>query len=255
MPLVEVIRGQGTSDDTIARAVAFARQLVKSPIVVGDGPGFLVNRLLLPYMNEALLLASEGVPLEAIDRAAKEFGMPMGPIELHEVVGLDVCLHAGRVMREAFADRMVDTPLLEALVDAGRLGQKNNKGFFDWQDKRGKLKRKPSSEVAKLLEKTTTAPATVEYNLADRLILPMLLEATRALDDGIVFGPHDLDLALILGIGFPPFRGGLLFWADQLGADAVASRLQKLVALGKRFEPTPIIQNMQKSNSRFYQQT
>ncbi len=252
MPLVEVIRGDQTSDATINRAVAFAKQLGKSPIVVNDGPGFLVNRLLLPYMNEAAIMASEGTPLEQIDRAAKSFGMPMGPIELHDVVGLDVCLHAGRVMRDAFPDRVVETPILAALVDAGRLGQKNKKGFFDWREKKGKLKKSSSHDVEKLLAQHKLSSENVDVEPADRLMFPMLLEATRALDDGIVSDPRDVDLALILGIGFPPFRGGLLFWADQLGIEEINSRLEKLAPLGDRFEPTPMIQKMLDTDSKFY---
>ena len=132
MPLVEVIRGAQTADDTVATVVAYARQIGKSPIVVRDGPGFLVNRVLLPYMNEALLLVAEGVSLKAVDRAATSFGMPMGPIDLYDTVGLDIAVHAGKVMQAAFADRVVSSPILPALVEAGRLGKKVGQGFYDY---------------------------------------------------------------------------------------------------------------------------
>ena len=138
MPLVEVIRGAKTSDETVATAVAYAKNIGKSPIVVNDGPGFLVNRLLLPYMNEALELISDGAEIKAIERAAKDFGMPMGPLTLYDVVGLDTAFYAGRVMCEAFPDRIVASPILPALVKAGRLGQKTGSGFFAYKDKTGR---------------------------------------------------------------------------------------------------------------------
>ena len=239
MPLVEVIRGRQTSDTTIARLTAYARRLGKTPVVVNDGPGFLVNRLLLPYMNEAALLASEGVPIKQIDKAAKRFGMPMGPLELHDVVGLDTCLHAGRVMHAAFSDRVEPAPALERLVEDGRLGQKNGRGFYDWKPgKPGKPpKGAPSAAAEQLAQAAGRTPQAKGTELIDRLLLPMLVEATRALEDGIVADPRDVDLALILGIGFPPHRGGLFFWADTLGKEEIERRLEPLAALGRRFEP------------------
>lgn len=252
MPLVEVIRGEKTSDETIERAAAFARQLGKSPVVVNDGPGFLVNRLLLPYMNEAAVLLGEGVPLKAIDKKAKDFGMPMGPIELHDVVGLDVCLHAGKVMQEAFADRVVPTPIVDQLVAADRLGQKNGRGFFDWkQDKKGRWKKQPSDDATAIIDKLAE-PSEKRYDITDRLLLPMLVEATRAVEEGIVDDVRDVDLALIMGIGFPPFLGGLFHWADSLGAEAIVEKLNDLKHLGKRYEPTQMLLDHAKSGTKFY---
>ncbi|MEO1496309.1 MAG: 3-hydroxyacyl-CoA dehydrogenase NAD-binding domain-containing protein [Planctomycetota bacterium] len=243
MPLVEVIRGERTSDETIARMTAYARRLGKTPVVVNDGPGFLVNRLLLPYMNEAALLAGEGVPFKAIDRAAKAFGMPMGPLELHDVVGLDTCMHAGRVMHAAFSDRVVPAPILGQLVEAGRLGQKNGQGFYDYPPaKPGKPpKPVPSDAAAALQEPTGEANKLAPETLTARLMLPMLLEATRAIEDGIVDDPRDVDLAMILGVGFPPHRGGLFFWADTLGPAQIIEQLEPLAPLGKRYEPTELM--------------
>jgi len=252
MPLVEVIRGEKTSDETIERAAAFARQLGKSPVVVNDGPGFLVNRLLLPYMNEAAVLLGESVPLKAIDKKAKDFGMPMGPIELHDVVGLDVCLHAGKVMQEAFADRVVPTPIVDQLVAADRLGQKNGRGFFDWkQDKKGRWKKQPSDDAAAIVAKLAE-PSETRYDITDRLMLPMLVEATRAVEEGIVDDVRDVDLALIMGIGFPPFLGGLFHWADSIGAEAIVEKLAGLKHLGKRYEPTQMLLDHAKSGTKFY---
>jgi 3-hydroxyacyl-CoA dehydrogenase/enoyl-CoA hydratase/carnithine racemase len=260
MPLVEVIRGAKTSDATVERLVAYSRKLGKTPVVVNDGPGFLVNRLLMPYMNEAALLVSEGVPIKEIDRAAKEFGMPMGPLELHDVVGLDTCLHAGEVLHAALGDRIEPALIVGKLVDAGRLGQKNGKGFYDWTPGKGGKPPKgtPSEEVAKgeggrgKAENTDSAFRLPPSALIDRLLFPMLLEATRALEEGIVAAARDVDLALIFGIGFPPHHGGLFFWADSIGATEIVERLKPLQSLGKRFTPTERLLRSAKDNLKFY---
>jgi len=256
MPLVEVIRGAQTSDATIATAVAYAKRLGKSPIVMNDGPGFLVNRLLLPYMNEAALLLCEGASISEVERAAKAFGMPMGPITLYDVVGLDVAVHAGRTMLEAFPDRVVPAEILQMLVDHGRLGQKAGKGFFDYAPAKGS--RPPrgteSDEVAHLIDECRTGEQKkfTPDELTDRLFLPMLVEATRVMEDGLVRDVRDVDLALIFGIGFPPFRGGLFFWADQLGAAQIIEKLRPYANLGKRFEPTAMLNGLARTNKRFY---
>ncbi|MCI0491978.1 MAG: 3-hydroxyacyl-CoA dehydrogenase NAD-binding domain-containing protein [Planctomycetes bacterium] len=256
MPLVEVIRGEKTSDATIATAVAYAKALGKSPIVMNDGPGFLVNRLLLPYMNEAALMLCEGASIEAIERATKAFGMPMGPFTLFDVVGLDVAVHAGRVMAEAFPDRVVSAAVVQKLFDAGRLGQKAGAGFFDYAPARGGKppRGSQSDKVAGLIDECRTGKQH-EFNQAeitDRLFLPMLLEATRILEDDLVRDVRDVDLALIFGIGFPPFHGGLFFWADQVGSRKIVEKLQPYRALGKRYEPTSMLTRLAETNSRFY---
>jgi 3-hydroxyacyl-CoA dehydrogenase/enoyl-CoA hydratase/3-hydroxybutyryl-CoA epimerase/3-hydroxyacyl-CoA dehydrogenase/enoyl-CoA hydratase/3-hydroxybutyryl-CoA epimerase/enoyl-CoA isomerase len=256
MPLVEVIRGSKTSDATIATAVAYAKGLGKSPIVMNDGPGFLVNRLLLPYMNEAALLLCEGAGIAEVERAAKAFGMPMGPITLYDVVGLDVAVHAGRTMFDAFPDRVVPAPILQPLVDHGRLGQKVGRGFFDYAPaKGGKPPRgTDSAEVAHFIDECRTVDQRkfTPDELSDRLFLPMLVEATRVLEDGLVRDARDVDLALVLGIGFPPFRGGLFFWADQIGARQIIGKLKPYTPLGKRFEPTKMLTNLAQTNSKSY---
>jgi len=252
MPLVEVIRGAKTSDETVATAVAYAKFIGKSPIVVNDGPGFLVNRLLLPYMNEALELISDGADVKSIERAAKEFGMPMGPITLYDVVGLDTAFYAGRVMYEAFPDRTAASPILGALVKAGRLGQKSGAGFFAYKDARGRGTPDPEAEkivqqyVRKGPQKFTTE------QIQHRLFLPMVLEATRILEAKVVRDVRDVDLGLIFGVGFPPFKGGLLFWADTLGAAKIVELLKPLESLGQRAQPTPMLLEMAKSGKKFY---
>ncbi|HEY4232188.1 MAG TPA: 3-hydroxyacyl-CoA dehydrogenase NAD-binding domain-containing protein [Lacipirellulaceae bacterium] len=256
MQLVEVIRGEKTADATIATIVAYAKTLGKSPIVMNDGPGFLVNRLLLPYMNEAALLLSEGASIREIERAAKDFGMPMGPITLYDVVGLDVAVHAGRTMVAAFPDRVVPSDVVERLFERGRLGQKVGRGFFDYApSKGGKPPRgTESDEVAKIVEecRAPTSRKFKQEEITDRLFLPMLVEATRVLEDGLVRDVRDVDLALIYGIGFPPFRGGLFFWADQIGAAKIVEKLRQYESLGKRFESTAMLTKLAASNSKFY---
>jgi 3-hydroxyacyl-CoA dehydrogenase/enoyl-CoA hydratase/3-hydroxybutyryl-CoA epimerase/3-hydroxyacyl-CoA dehydrogenase/enoyl-CoA hydratase/3-hydroxybutyryl-CoA epimerase/enoyl-CoA isomerase len=256
MPLVEVIRGRKTSEGTIVTAAAYARALGKSPIVMNDGPGFLVNRLLLPYMNEAALLLCEGAKLADVEKAAKSFGMPMGPFTLYDVVGLDVAVHAGRTMADAFPERVVPAPIVDILFKRGRIGQKVGKGFFDYAPaKGGKPPRGVDSpEVSQLIAECRSGEERkfAKEELTDRLFLPMLVEATRVLEDKIVSNVRDVDLGLILGIGFPPFRGGLFFWADQVGPAKIIEKLQKYSALGKRFEPTALIMNLAAGNARFY---
>jgi 3-hydroxyacyl-CoA dehydrogenase/enoyl-CoA hydratase/3-hydroxybutyryl-CoA epimerase/3-hydroxyacyl-CoA dehydrogenase/enoyl-CoA hydratase/3-hydroxybutyryl-CoA epimerase/enoyl-CoA isomerase len=256
MPLVEVIRGRKTSDATIVTAAAYARTLGKSPIVMNDGPGFLVNRLLLPYMNEAALLLGEGASIKEIERAAKDFGMPMGPITLYDVVGIDVAVHAGRTMSAAFPDRVVGAPIVEKLFERGRIGQKVGKGFFDYGPaKGGKPPRgSDSPEVAQLIAESQKGEKRKfsQEEITDRLFLPMLVEATRVLEDKIVTDVRDVDLGLILGIGFPPFRGGLFFWADQVGVAKIVEKLKKYAPLGKRFETTAMLAEVAGRGGRFY---
>lgn len=252
MMLVEVIRGPQSSDATIATAVAHVKKQGKFPVVVQDGPGFLVNRLLFPYMNEALVLLSEGVPMETIDRAAKKFGMPMGPVELHDMVGLDTALYAGSVMSAALPHRMVESPILSALVSAGRLGNKSGLGFYSYKGKKGKRTADP--EVQTILKphlKPGSADQSVDA-LAARLILPMLLEATDVLAARLVRDARDVDLGLIYGIGFPAFKGGLLFWADRLGAPKILEMLRPFEGIGPRFTPTALLKDLAAKNGKFY---
>lgn len=251
MPLVEIIRGAKTSDETVATAVAYAKNIGKSPIVVNDGPGFLVNRLLTPYLNEALELLADGAEMKAIERAAKEFGMPMGPFTLYDVIGLDTSFYAGRVMYEAFPDRTAASPILPALVKAGRLGQKNGLGFFSYKDRGRGTPDPAANELIKQYVNKTPQKFTSEQITA-RLFLPMVLEATRILEAKVVRDPRDLDLGLIFGVGFPPFKGGLLFWADSLGAAKIVEMLKPFENLGTRTKPTPMLLEMAKTGGKFY---
>jgi 3-hydroxyacyl-CoA dehydrogenase/enoyl-CoA hydratase/carnithine racemase len=252
MPLVEIIRAPHTSDETVARAVAFAKGLGKVAVVVQDGPGFLVNRVLFPYMNEALELLMDGVSLRGVDAAAKAFGMPMGPITLYDVVGLDTAAFAGNVMQHAFPDRIVKTPLLAALVEAGRLGQKSGSGFYHYgSKKKDRAQDDPAVEPILVPFRKAGTPPT-EQQATERLFLPMLLEATRVLMEKKVRHVADVDLGVINGIGFPPFKGGLLFWADAVGAARIVEMLKPYEALGERFKPTPLLLELAATGKKFY---
>jgi 3-hydroxyacyl-CoA dehydrogenase/enoyl-CoA hydratase/3-hydroxybutyryl-CoA epimerase/3-hydroxyacyl-CoA dehydrogenase/enoyl-CoA hydratase/3-hydroxybutyryl-CoA epimerase/enoyl-CoA isomerase len=250
MQLVEVIRGEKTSDETVATLVALAKKIGKTPIVVKDCPGFLVNRILFPYLNESLVLLEEGASPRQIDKAATGFGMPMGPIALNDVVGLDTSLYAGKVIAAAFSDRAVGTPLLEELVRAGRLGQKTGAGFYSYA--RGS-KGADDPAFAEILNRSRKGQKQfTEDEVTDRLFLPMLTEASRVLVEGIVRGPADVDMGLILGIGFPAFRGGLLRWADSEGLDKIVQKLAKYESLGPRFLATDQMRQLAAKGKGFY---
>jgi 3-hydroxyacyl-CoA dehydrogenase/enoyl-CoA hydratase/3-hydroxybutyryl-CoA epimerase/enoyl-CoA isomerase len=250
MQLVEVIRGEKTSDATTATLVALAKRIGKTPIVVRDCPGFLVNRILFPYMNEALTMLEEGAEPRAVDKAATAFGMPMGPITLHDVVGIDTALYAGRVIHEAFPDRVTASRVVAELVQAGRLGQKSGAGFYSY----AKGPRGADDPVfAAILEKCRTGRRSfTPEEITDRLFLPMVTEASRVLAEGVVREPAEVDMGLILGIGFPPFQGGLLRWADRLGMGMVLEKLKRYESLGARFQPTDQMQRMASAGKGFY---
>jgi 3-hydroxyacyl-CoA dehydrogenase/enoyl-CoA hydratase/3-hydroxybutyryl-CoA epimerase/3-hydroxyacyl-CoA dehydrogenase/enoyl-CoA hydratase/3-hydroxybutyryl-CoA epimerase/enoyl-CoA isomerase len=257
MQLVEVIRGPHTTDDTVAAAVKYAKQLGKFPVVLKDGPGFLINRLLMPYMNEALHLVAEGASFEQVDKAAKRFGMPMGPIELYDMVGLDTALFAGKVLCDAFPDRYHASPILLALVEVGRLGRKSGAGFFNYKNNDKKSRPAKDPQVMAILQPfiATSASAFDSRMLTSRLFLPMLNEASRALEEGLVRGPRDVDLGMIFGTGFPPFRGGLLFWADQVGIEKIFEMASTCIERGARYQPTELMTKLRRDRRRFYDLT
>jgi 3-hydroxyacyl-CoA dehydrogenase/enoyl-CoA hydratase/3-hydroxybutyryl-CoA epimerase/3-hydroxyacyl-CoA dehydrogenase/enoyl-CoA hydratase/3-hydroxybutyryl-CoA epimerase/enoyl-CoA isomerase len=250
MQLVEVIRGEKTGDQAVVTLVALAKRIGKTPIVVRDCPGFLVNRILFPYLNESLLLLQEGASPRAIDKAAVAFGMPMGPVTLNDLVGLDTSLYAGRVINTAFADRAASSGILDDLVAAGRLGQKSGAGFYSYA-KGSRGVDDPALEGILAKHRTGRREFSPE-EITDRLFLPMLTEASRVLDEGIVREPGDVDMGLILGIGFPTFRGGLLRWADDEGLGTILQRLAKYESLGARFRPTESMRRLAAEARGFY---
>jgi len=254
-PLVEIVRGPATSDQTIATMVAHAKATGRMPIVVGDGPGFVVNRLLLPYLGEGLELLLEGVPVAAVEHAAVQFGMANGPLRMSDEIGLDTALQGGWVLAAAFPDRVAANPLLVAMVKAGRLGRKSGAGFFRYD----RPAADPPAEgqidppLQRLIDQWARTPVSHSAEMiTDRLLLPVVLEATRILSQGEVRDPRDVDLAMIFGLGFPAWRGGLLFWADTLGAQRIVERLGPLWRLGARAEPTPMLTRLARTGGRFY---
>jgi 3-hydroxyacyl-CoA dehydrogenase/enoyl-CoA hydratase/3-hydroxybutyryl-CoA epimerase len=222
LPLVEVIRCEDTDQAALDAGFAFVKGIGKLPLECRSSPGFVVNRILAPYMAEAMHLFEDGVALVEIDRAAERFGMPMGPVELVDSVGIDVALHVSKVLGQAM-NRPVPTGLAE-MVEKGNLGRKSGKGFYEWVD--GKV-RKPAAGDSK-------APGDTE----DRLILPMVNEAVACLSEGVVTDADLLDAGVIFGTGFAPFRGGPINYARERGVDEVVARLRELAeAHGERFQP------------------
>ncbi len=251
MPLVEVIRGEKTSDEAVATVFDLAKKLGKTPIVVRDGPGFLVNRILAPYLSEAVRLVTEGCRIEDVDRAMTAFGMPVGPLALLDDVGIDVAVKGGQTMAAAFASRLPLAENFGGVAEAGRLGRKTGKGFYRYAGSR-RLGPDPGAYRDLRLRAAGGTPLPEEVLVA-RLVMPMINEAAFCLEDRIVASPARLDCAMIFGTGFPPFRGGLLRYADELGPDRVANRLEDLQErLGDRFAPAELILRMARERRKFY---
>jgi 3-hydroxyacyl-CoA dehydrogenase/enoyl-CoA hydratase/3-hydroxybutyryl-CoA epimerase len=249
MPLVEVIAGRNSSPEALATVHALATLLGKVPVVVRDGPGFLVNRILTFYLDEALRLLAEGVRIEAIDGAMTAFGMPVGPLALLDQVGLDTAQHVAAVLREAFSQRTSDGALLQAVVASGRLGEKNQRGFYRYRAGKRTTPDPGIYAAAGSPARRDLPPETLQ----ERMVLAMVNEAVICLEEGIVREPRDIDVAMVMGTGFPPFRGGLLRHADQVGIPIVADRLSRLAeAHGGRFGPARLVQRMVREQRRFY---
>ena len=250
MPLVEVVRGDGTSDEALATAFEFARDLGKTPVIVADEPGFLVNRLLAPYMNEAVRLLEEGAGVEALDGAISDFGMPMGPCRLLDEVGLDIASHVREQLQAGIGPRMEAPELVDHLVEDGRLGKKNGRGFYRYEDGE---KQEVDPALQRRLESIRgsdreMAPETMRR----RCLFPMVNEAAFALGEGVARSADDVDLALVMGTGFPPFRGGLLRWADSVGVGRIESWLSSAAErLGPRYRPAPLLADMARNGDRF----
>jgi len=240
MPLVEVIRGAQWSDRAIATTVGYALAMGKTPVVVNDCPGFLVNRVLFPYFAGFIELVNEGVDYLRIDKVMEKFGWPMGPAYLLDVVGIDTAHHAGAVMAAGYPDRMAPkgrTPI-DVMFEAQRFGQKNGKGFYAYvADKKGAPKKTVDPDVATLLGNPTNASIS-DADIVDRMMLPLVIECSRCLEEGIVATPVEVDIALVYGLGFPPFRGGPMRWADSVGLKALCEKAAKFASLGKLYEPT-----------------
>ena len=265
MPLVEVIRGKESSDVAVATVVAYALKLGKTPIVVRDCPGFLVNRILGPYMMASNMLVAEGAPIQGLDKAMERYGWPMGPAYLHDVVGLDTAYHAGQVMAEANPDRLppgadgrksadLKSPV-QLLYEAGYFGQKNGKGFYVYEkDRKGRPQKTYDPAVEEILRPGMVGGSEeiAPEAIVERMMLPMIFEASRCLEQDIVDTPTELDMSLVFGLGFPPFLGGLLRYADKLGAAALLKGAEKYAGLGALYQPTAQIEEMAKSGKGFH---
>jgi 3-hydroxyacyl-CoA dehydrogenase/enoyl-CoA hydratase/3-hydroxybutyryl-CoA epimerase len=237
MPLVEVVRGKRTAPEAVDAVAALSRRLGKLPVVVNDGPGFLVNRILMPYLGEALRMLEEGGgSVKTIDDALMRFGMPMGAFILLDEIGIDVASKVSEILRQGLGGRLGSSPLLAALAHDGSLGRKNGKGFYRYEG--GRRTFPDPAVAARISKKDGARPALAPDEIVDRAVLLMVKEAALCLEEGIVSRPDLLDAALVFGIGFPPFRGGLLRWADRLGAATVVEKLNALAAAhGERFSP------------------
>ncbi|KTS91809.1 multifunctional fatty acid oxidation complex subunit alpha [Pseudomonas parafulva] len=256
MPLVEVIRGEKSSEAAVATTVAYAKKMGKNPIVVNDCPGFLVNRVLFPYFGGFARLVSAGVDFVRIDKVMEKFGWPMGPAYLMDVVGIDTGHHGRDVMAEGFPDRMKDErrSAIDALYDANRLGQKNGKGFYAYEtDKRGKPKKVADASVLEVLKPIVYEQREVsDEDIVNWMMIPLCLETVRCLEDGIVETAAEADMGLVYGIGFPPFRGGALRYIDTLGVAEFVALADRYADLGPLYHPTAKLREMAKTGQRFF---
>jgi 3-hydroxyacyl-CoA dehydrogenase/enoyl-CoA hydratase/3-hydroxybutyryl-CoA epimerase len=256
MPLVEIVRGPRTSEEVVRRTARLALDLGKTPVITKDVAGFLVNRVLGPYLDEALRLVGSGVDPHAIDRALVAFGMPMGPCELVDEVGLDIASHAGASLEKAYGERMRATQVLKPLLDGKELGKKTGKGVFTWRPGKG---GKPEKDGVNARLVRGARRAMGDDEIVDRCVLAMANEAVRCLAEEVVDGPRALDLATVFGTGFAPFRGGVLRYADSRGLRTIVERLEKLRAevqgegerLG-RYEPAPLLAELVRAGKKLH---
>ncbi len=257
MPLVEVIKGSKTSDAATSTVVGYGVAMGKTPIVVKDGPGFLVNRVLTPYMLAASRLIADGADFVKIDQVMEGFGWPMGPCYLNDVIGMDTGEHVFKIISAGFAHRMQITwkECVSLMVSNQRFGQKNGVGFYRYEaDPTGKPKKSVAPDSHALLA-TTQANGTREFSaqeIIDRMMLPMIIESAHAWEDGMVDTVVELDMALLLGLGFPQYLGGALKYADWLGLDKVVALSERYAALGLMYQATPKMREMAANKLCYY---
>ncbi len=256
MPLVEVIRGEHSSDEAVATTVAYAQKMGKNPIVVNDCPGFLVNRVLFPYFGGFAKLVSAGIDFTRIDKIMERFGWPMGPAYLMDVVGMDTAYHARDVMAEGFPERMKEAreTAVDVLYKAERLGQKNGKGFYAYEtDKKGKPKKVVDESITELLAPVVYDKRELtDEDIINYMMIPLCLETVRCLEDGIVETAAEADMGLIYGIGFPPFRGGALRYIDSIGVAEFVALADRYADQGAMYQPTEKLREMAKNGQSFF---
>ncbi len=259
MPLVEVVTHDQVSEEAVARAVQYVKDIGKTPVVVKDGPGFLVNRILMPWLNEAGYCLLEGYSIEEMDRALKNFGMPMGPCELLDEIGLDVAVKVAKILYKDLGDRSKPSDAIDRVLsekDSKRLGRKSGLGFYKWDSPGGKRVEPDSSGINKLVFGTSPTPRAPEHtaeSLVRRQIFPMINEAAVILKEGLTAGPAQVDLAMIFGTGFAPFRGGLCRYADSVGLERIVAELERLSEIhGARLAPSQALRDFAASGGKFY---
>ena len=255
MPLVEVIRGERSSDAAVGATVALALKMGKTPVVVNDCRGFFVNRVLFPYFAGFHMLMRDGADFLAIDKAMERFGWPMGPAYLMDVVGMDTAVHAAAVMAEGFPDRMQPDfkGATDLLVAAGRYGQKNGRGYYSYApDKKGRPTKNVDPATYEIIAPVVAGRREfAPEEIVARCMVPMVNEVARCLEEGIVASPPEADMALVYGIGFPPFRGGACRYVDQMGAAEFVALAGRFAALGKLYEPPRLLVDMAASGGKF----
>ncbi|MCC4307964.1 fatty acid oxidation complex subunit alpha FadB [Alcanivorax marinus] len=257
MPLVEVIRGEKTSDETVATLVNYAQKMGKNPVVVNDCPGFLVNRVLFPYFAGFGMLVRDGADFQQVDKVMQKFGWPMGPAYLLDVVGIDTGVHAAEVMAEGFPDRMKHDfkDPTEIMFENERYGQKNGIGFYKYEeDKKGKPKKVVDEKTYELIKPAVTSEPK-DYDADEiiaRMMIPMCTETVRCLEDNIVGSPAEADMAMIYGIGFPPFRGGPLRYIDSIGTQAFVELCDKYAHLGALYEAPQMLKDKAAKGESFF---
>lgn len=256
MPLVEVIKGPQTDEQTLATVMAWAASLGKIPIRVNDCPGFFVNRVLFPYFAGFNLLLVDGADFITVDRVLeRQFGWPMGPAYLLDVVGMDTAAHAQQVMAKGFPQRMTppETNVVDLLYRAGRLGQKSGKGFYQYNEVKGKAEKGIDEQTHELL-----TPLAIHHKDFDpqtiiaRVMVPMVLETVRCLEEGIIASPAEADMALIYGLGFPPFHGGVFRYLDTMGLDTFINQADQLAGLGAMYQVTPEMRDRAQQGKTYY---
>ncbi len=253
MPLVEIVRARESDDASLATAAALAAKMGKTAVLVADAPGFLVNRVLIPYLAEALVMAQEGTPITSIDAAMKRWGMPMGPFELLDEIGLDVSMHVLQSLSGQLQARVPAPPAaMKTALQSRWLGKKSGRGFYVY-DGGKKTAGVPNAELIALLAVQKASPVFPDDEAIQwRLVLPMVNEAARLLEEGVVQSADVIDLATVLGTGFAPFRGGLAHFADSVGADSVVFRLDELSRkYGPRFAPAALLRRLAETNQTF----
>ena len=254
MPLLEIIRHEKTSDEAVATAVKVGLRMGKTVIVVNDGPGFFTTRVLAPFMNEAAWILTQGARIEQIDEALTDWGFPVGPIALMDEVGIDIGAHVTKVLTEYFGDRITPPPAFERLLEDGRRGRKGGKGFYLYGHEKGKGKgSKQVDETVYPLLGWQEKPID-DQEIVERCWMQMLNEVAYCMEAGIISNPVDVDLGVIFGFGFPPFRGGILREADKLGLAHVVERLDHYATqYGDRLKPAPLLREMAAAGRRFHE--